>query len=273
VQALIQQVRAWWNDGPCGSTHGRADEGSPQYFENIRRHRYFVESHIPDAAQFDRWAGKDVLEVGCGLGTDLLEFARAGARVSGVDLTPRSIRMARRRFDLEGRAADLRTADGRALPFADASFDLVWCFGVIHHSPEPERIVAEIRRVLRPAGRVVAMLYHRRSFRVAYDMLWRHGVLRGGLLRRSPSALVAHLSEARRDCPIVRLYSRREAVRLFGDFSDVSLEARYLHRFAEGPYRRGEFRPRPLYRALPGPAWRALERVAGWHLLIRGEKP
>ena len=258
----MQSVIEYWNAGPCGSTHGRAEEGSAEYFENIRRQRYFVEDHIPRVARFEAWAGKDVLEVGCGLGTDLMEFK--GARAVGVDLTPRAVALARRR------GADARVADARSLPFPDASFDLVYSFGVIHHSPEPEKIVAEIWRVLRPGGTVIAMLYNRRSFRVIYDIVWRHGVLRAGLLRRTPSELVAHLCEARRGCPVVKLYSRREAAQLFGN---VTVEAAYVHRFAEEPYRRGEFRQRWLYRLLPGFAWGALERVAGWHLIIRGTKP
>ena len=81
-------VREWWNARPCGSRVSDEEIGSKAFFEEVEQHRYLQEYHIPKIANFQDWKGKEVLEIGCGLGTDLLQFARAGARVTGIDLTP-----------------------------------------------------------------------------------------------------------------------------------------------------------------------------------------
>ena len=96
------QVREWWNARPCGSRVSDEEIGSKAFFEEVERHRYLQEYHIPKIANFQDWQGKEVLEIGCGLGTDLLQFARAGARVTGIDLTPRSVELTSRRFELYG---------------------------------------------------------------------------------------------------------------------------------------------------------------------------
>jgi SAM-dependent methyltransferase len=118
--------------------------------------------------------GKDVLEVGCGSGIAVQLFAEAGAKVTAVDLTPWAVRTTQARlraFDLEG---DVREADGEDLPFADESFDLVFSWGVIHHTSNMAKALSELVRTCRPEGTIVLMLYNRRSFFfVAYRALAR----------------------------------------------------------------------------------------------------
>ena len=177
ASTLKERVRAYWEAEPCGAKTASAPYGSAEFFAQVEAERDRLEPYVHDFAQFQRWRGQDVLEVGVGLGTDLVRFARAGARVAGVDLTSAAVEAARARVGLEGLEADLRVADAEALPFDDASFDLVYCYGVLHHTPDARQAVEELRRVLRPAGEARVMLYSRRSW-LALGAWVRWGLLR-----------------------------------------------------------------------------------------------
>src|SRR5262249_29884415 len=137
---------------------------SQRFFELVEEHRYTKEWHIPAAADFAAARGLRVLEIGCGLGTDGAQFAKAGAPYTGVDLTEAAIALAQKRFQFCELPGTFRTADAENLDFADDSFDLVYSHGVLHHTPDTARAVQEVRRVLRPGGRAVVMLYHRNSY-------------------------------------------------------------------------------------------------------------
>src|SRR5437879_1070534 len=145
----IAEVRNYWNANPCNADLSQQKDRR-RYFEEISRKRFQRRDwHVPLVARFDSFRGKDVLEIGCGIATDGLEFARNGANYIGVDLTPQSIELAKERFGLFGVPGKFEVANAEErLPFPDATFDHIYSFGVIHHSPVPERIVREIRRVL-----------------------------------------------------------------------------------------------------------------------------
>jgi SAM-dependent methyltransferase len=182
-ESLKAHVRSFWNARPCGTQFTRLGWGTPDFFADVERMRYATHPFLREVAEFDAFAGKQLLEVGCGLGTDLIQFARAGAHVTGVDLTPRSIELVTRRFSLEGLPVDARVADAEALPFADGTFDVVYSFGVLHHTPNTQRAIDEVHRVLKPNGRAIVMLYHLRSLRVVVGSAL-HGVRQ--LIRRDP---------------------------------------------------------------------------------------
>ncbi len=163
---LNDEVQSFWEQGPCGSGQAIVGELKPlskDWFEKIESHRYQVEPFIHSIAQFTRHRGKKILEVGVGAGTDHLQWARAGAECFGVDLTEAAIETTKARFNLYGFNSKLQRLDAETLPFLDNSFDLVYSWGVIHHSESPETIIKEIRRILRPGGTFVGMLYGRRS--------------------------------------------------------------------------------------------------------------
>jgi SAM-dependent methyltransferase len=171
-------------------------EGSREWFAEIDRrfHRAAFTAHGdggPDAAPFGRYLtaagvqGADVLEIGCGMGTHTQLLAQAGARLVAIDLTRQAVEMTQRRCALLGLGADVLRGDAESLPFADASFDLVWTWGVLHHSSSFERCLAEVTRVLRPGGRLFMMVYHRRSLIYHVHNVLIRGILRGGRLRKS----------------------------------------------------------------------------------------
>src|SRR4051812_38474303 len=138
---LKDRVRSFWQANPCGVKFADAEPGTRLFYERVEEHRYGKEWHIPAAADFAGARGLRVLEIGCGLGTDGAQFARAGADYTGVDLTESAVELARRRFELFELAGRFEVADAEGLEFADESFDVVYSHGVLHHTPDAERAV------------------------------------------------------------------------------------------------------------------------------------
>ncbi len=186
------QVRSFWNRTPCGSWDATAPEGTREYYEQIEARRYELEPFIRRYADFESTRGLSVLEIGVGLGTDHAQFARAGAELNGVDLTERSIELTAARFRLEGLESSLQVADAESLPFADATFDVVYSWGVLHHSPDTRHAIAEAVRVLRPGGRICVMVYSRHAW-VPYGLWVRHGPLSRRPFRSLRDVLFNHM--------------------------------------------------------------------------------
>src|SRR5919106_2012847 len=149
----IVRVRDFWNSRPCNIRHSPKPVGEQEYFDEVEARKYFVEPHIPRFAEFPRWTGKRVLEVGCGIGTDTINFARAGAEVTAVDLSERSLEIAQKRaqvYGLNNITFVQSNVEDLTQSIAASLFDLVYSFGVIHHTPHPERALSQISAVLRP---------------------------------------------------------------------------------------------------------------------------
>jgi ubiquinone/menaquinone biosynthesis C-methylase UbiE len=258
---LKERVRAFWQANPCGTKFADAPPGTRRFFELVEEHRYQKEWHIPEAAGFASAQGLKVLEIGCGLGTDGAQFAAAGADYTGVDLTDAAIELAQRRFELFDLQGKFHTADAEKLEFTDDAFDLVYSHGVLHHTPDIERAVGEIHRVLKPGGRAMVMLYHRDSYnyRINISLLRRAGAQllrldRGvGLVHRltgeSVESLRQHAAQLRQNRgdylrseeflsqntdgagnPLARVYSRADALELFKGFARVELRTYFLNK-------------------------------------------
>src|SRR5512133_1556477 len=152
----VEQVRSYWDKRPCNIRHSPRPVGSREYFDEVESRKYFVEPHIPVFAEFERWAGKRVLEVGCGIGTDSINFARAGAHLTAVDLSGESLRVAKQRAEVMGVADRIRFVQANAEELTSVidgePFDLVYSFGVVHHTPHPERALAEMRMLTARGG-------------------------------------------------------------------------------------------------------------------------
>jgi SAM-dependent methyltransferase len=236
MTSLNDQVRAFWEQGACGTDAVPAlplEKHSRAWFEAIEENRYRLEPFIHGFAQFTRHHGKKMLEVGVGAGTDHLQWARAGCACHGVDLTQEAIDTTAARFRLYGFASELRRLDAERLPFEDASFDLVYSWGVIHHAERPEAIIAEIHRVLRPGGLFLGMLYNRRAL-VTLRLWARRGLLAGRPWRSFRDVLWHHLESVG-----TKAYTGAEIATLFGRFAQVEskpvltpYDLRYLPRWA-----------------------------------------
>ena len=186
------RVKSFWEEEPCGVVHAEAPEGTPEFYEQIERTRDELEPFIGEFADFEGARGKRLLEIGVGAGTDFIRFVRAEAIATGVDLTEHAVELVRRRVELEGFRAELLTADAENLPFEDATFDRVYSWGVLHHTPDTTRSVREAIRVLRPGGELCVMLYARHSW-VAYGLWVRHALLAGKLRQSLADILSAHM--------------------------------------------------------------------------------
>jgi ubiquinone/menaquinone biosynthesis C-methylase UbiE len=217
--SMKERVREHWDAEPCGTGLATAPALSAEYFEQLRVIRYHREPEILAFADFVRARGKRVLEVGVGAGADFAEWCRAGAEAHGVDLTPAGISQTRARLSAEGlKAGSLRVADAEALPFEDGMFDIAYSWGVIHHSPDTNRALAEMVRVTRAGGTLKLMLYHLNS-PVAWYKWARHAAWRG---RGRRWALAHHL-----ESPGTKAYTFAEIRQMCAtqDVSVVTLRA------------------------------------------------
>ena len=216
---LKEQVRDFWNDASCGEVYADGVTRREQ-LEAQARVRYCLEPYIESFARFPEAGGRAVLEVGVGMGADHLRWAQAGPRfLVGIDLTPRAVDHTRFRMLAAGVRPRLVVADSETLPFASACFDLVYSWGVIHHTPDTPAAVREIYRVLKPGGIARVMIYHSRSIAVA--LLWARHALARGRLRRSVADVLAHHLES----PGTTAYTIAEARTLFRQFRSADVRS------------------------------------------------
>jgi ubiquinone/menaquinone biosynthesis C-methylase UbiE len=291
METNISNVKTFWDSSPCQSELSQAKDRR-RYFEEISRKRFHGrEWHVPTVARFDAFRGKSVVEIGCGVGTDGIEFARNGANYTGIDLTPNSVELTRERFQVFGVPGRFEVANAEeGLPFPDASVDHVYSFGVIHHSPAPEKIVREIYRILKSGGTFTVMLYNRNSINYYVEIMFLRRLFRWCLLPAFMPGLAATVTgfdrwklEGHREilkkkitkeqwismntdgpfCPLARVYSQREAAVLFKDFESVRQE---VWEFNVDHW--------PLIRkVIPDSVAKWIGRQWGWHRMIYGQKP
>ncbi len=216
MNSLKDQVRQFWDNESCGEVYAHGASATERMREQARR-RYELEPYIPSFAKFEAGLGQSVLEIGVGMGADHLEWAKASPHtLAGVDLTSRAIEWTRSRLNAEGFDSDLRECDAEALPFADSSFDCVYSWGVIHHSPDIRAAIREIHRVLKVGGVARVMIYHSRS--LVGILLWT----RYALLAGKPKDTLTKIYAEQLESPGTKAYSSAEAKALFAEFSSVA---------------------------------------------------
>jgi SAM-dependent methyltransferase len=222
VNGATHNVHDFWNDASCGEELYLAGSDRDGYTAQMRK-RYELEPFLTAFARPEEALGLDVLEIGVGLGADHQLFAQAGARLSGIDLTGRAVAHARKRLALFGLESNLKVADAESLPFAAESFDLVYSWGVLHHSTDTPRAIDEAWRVIRKGGQARIMIYHKRSL-VGYMLWFRYGLLSGRPWRSLNDIYNNHL-----ESPGTKAYTVDEARRLFGRFSEVRISTILTH--------------------------------------------
>jgi SAM-dependent methyltransferase len=228
--AWKDRSRKQWSADPCGSTTVKTTFGTKEYFEELERVRYQeYASWMKEDIGFDRHAGERLLEVGVGMGSDHAQWARGGAVCTGIDLTPKCIEITKQRFELYGLRSDLRVMDAEKLDFPSESFDLVYSFGVLHHTPGTQEAIDEIHRVLKPGGRAIVMLYHRDSLHV---MKLAMSGIEGAFAEKSLHDMLGEGEAAvdRKALPLTKIYSRSEAMFLFRRFQKADNIVRQLNR-------------------------------------------
>ncbi len=252
-----EKVKAFWDSQPCGTRDIPHPEGSVAWFDAITRKRYKLEPFISKYARFDQWYDKKVLEIGCGVGTDLFQFVKAEAKAVGIDLSPRSVSVTKQRFQISRAEAGILIADAENLPFKDNEFDLAYSWGVLHHTPNPEKAVQEIYRVTRPGGQICVMLYHR------YSLVALQLYLRFGLFSFKPFRSLKEIISLHQESPGTKAYTITEARQMFSMFKPVEIE------IVLTPYDLRYWRDRYL------PRWvgKLVPEYLGWFIIIQGQKP
>jgi 2-polyprenyl-3-methyl-5-hydroxy-6-metoxy-1,4-benzoquinol methylase len=291
-RTTIDKVQSYWSGQPCGADQS-AERDRQRYFAEIERRRYAAESHILEEEGFDRFRDKKVLEIGCGLGTDGVRFARNGADYTGINVDSGSAELARERFALEGLRGTILQMNAEYMTFADGLFDHVYSFGVIHHSPNTQAIIREMYRVLRPGGTITVMVYNRSSINYWFEIMFLRKIFRLALLppgspeflgrflgldeeklRRHREIFLSESMTRERwvsintdgpDCPLAKVYGAREASEMFfaEGFREFTTYVRYFQTDHYG------YAGRMIPRAFA----RFLGRVAGWHRYIKAVKP
>ena len=268
----VDAVRTYWDRRPCNIRHSPKPVGTREYFDEVEARKYFVEPHIPRFAQFECWRGKKVLEIGCGIGTDTTNFARHGASVTAVDLSLQSLELAKKRIATYGFEDQVRLYAGSAEELSSfvpvEPYDLIYSFGVIHHTPHPERVMEQVRSYAKPGTVVKLMVYYRHSWKVFWVLM---GYGKGRFWRLKE--LVAEHSEAQTGCPVTYTYSREEGRRLIESSGFHQTEAFVDHIF---PYRIPEYVKYEYKKAwpwnwTPSQATRWMEQHFGWHLCLTAE--
>lgn len=289
--ALKDQIRNWWAGAPMtyGEQHGstdyvradgvieRVELGSKRFFElaDERFYGWNTPLHTEHGRfarifPYDRYRGRNVLEIGCGMGCMAMNWALNGARVTAVDLNPVAIAQTRQRFAVHQLDGTVREADAEALPFADASFDFVYSWGVLHHTPQTAGALKEVHRVLKPGGEVGVMLYHRKSLLYRYTIAFIEGWLNMERDFVDELRLASRYGDGGREegnphtWPVTRREVREQ---LFAPFEDIAIETL------------GTDIPDLLNALLPhwadrfSPAMKAaLARRLGWSLWITARK-
>ena len=250
----IETVKAFWDARPCNIRHSKREVGSREYFDEVETRRYMVEPHIPEFAGFEHWQGRHVLEIGCGIGTDTIRFARSGARVTAVELSTESLAVARKRaevYGLDGRIEFFQAnAEDLTSVLPVRRYDLVYSFGVIHHTPHPERAMAEIRKFMDPRSELRMMIYAKDS--------WKRIMIDAGFDQ----------PEAQFGCPVAWTYTLEEARRLLSGFQVLAMTQAHIFPFNIEKYVKHEYELQPWFAAMPQEMFRALAASLGWHLLI-----
>jgi len=252
MKATIEDVKQFWNDRPCNVRHSSKEVGTKEYFDEVARKKFTAEPHIKFFSQFPKWYGKKVLEIGCGLGTVGLNFAAFGADYTGVELSKESIKLTQKRFDIYDQSGNFYCGNAEELSsFVPVeTYDLVYSFGVIHHSPHPEKIISEIKNYMNENSVLKIMLYAKDS--------WKNYMIDAGLDQ----------PEAQYGCPIANTYTKEEVVELLDGYEVLSIEQDHIFPYQIEPYKKGEYLKQPWFAEMPDEMFGILEKKLGWHLLI-----
>jgi ubiquinone/menaquinone biosynthesis C-methylase UbiE len=265
----LSAVRDYWDKRPCNIRHSPKPVGSKEYFQEVRARKYFVEPHIPAFAEYGRWQGKKVLEIGCGIGTDTSRFAEAGANVTAVDLSPASLEVAKQAVQAWGVAERVTFYQANAeelqatLPVE--SYDLIYSFGVLHHTPHPEAAFAQLRNYAKPGTELRIMMYYRWSWKVFWILAQE------GFRFWDADKLIAKHSEAQTGCPVTYSYSHASLKKLVEahGFKVMDQEVHHIFPWRIPDYVQYRYVKEWYWAWMPQPLFHVLERLFGWHLCMK----
>ena len=251
--SLITAISTYWDEHIHDLEIATHSIGTVEFFQELDEYRFDKLRYLPQVVDFAAYKGKHVLEVGCGVGIDLARFAKAGAQVAGVDLSATAVHLAQQNFQQQGLATDFCVMNGEALQLADNSFDVVYAHGVLQYTANPQQMVNELHRVLRPGGQAIFMVYNTYSWLMALSKLMQ-------------------VELEHEDAPVIRTFSSKEFKQMLRPFAKVQIiperfpvPTRLHHGLKATLYNKvfvGTFNVLP----------RAWVRPFGWHLMAFAHK-
>lgn len=246
----MQQVIDYWDKQPCNIKHSNKEIGTMAYFEEVSQRKYFVESHIPAFADFESYKNKRVLEIGCGIGTAAISFLQAGAIYTGIDISKKSIEIAKQRLQLYGHSPEC-VKEGNIEEYEDdTKYDLVYSFGVLHHTLDINKSVDIIKNLLVPNGTFKLMLYAKNS--------WKYFKIVEGLDQY----------EAQSGVPIANVYTKDEIFDLLKNYTDIEIVQDHIFPYKIDKYKQYIYEKEDYFSAMPDDLFRCLEKNLGFHLCI-----
>ena len=247
--ATLEAIEQYWNERIHDLEIARHPVGTEGFFKDLEEYRFDKLDYLPKVVDFSGYRGKDILEVGCGVGIDLVKFAKGGARVTGVDLAEKSIELAKRNFAFNGVEGDLIVMNGEQLNFDDNIFDAVYAHGVLQYTADDEKMIGEIFRVLKPGGEAIVMVYNKYSWLNLMSKLFKTEL-------------------EHEDAPVLNKYSIRQVRKMFHKFPKVKIvperfpRRTRLHHGLKAKMFNDLFVP--LFNIIP----RSIVRPMGWHIMI-----
>ena len=264
--ATIEDVKSYWDKRPCNINHSNKEIGTKDYFDDVAERKYKVEPHILKFAAFEKYKNKKVLEVGCGIGTAAVSFIENGACYTGLDISETSINIAKTRlgvYDLPGQLLveniENYTVDGPSGPLRDdskpssyggESFDLVYSFGVLHHTPDIRKSIKNIHSLLKEGGEFKLMLYAKNSLKMFK--------IKDGLDQY----------EAQSNVPIANTYTNEDIYELLKEFKNIDIVQTHIFPYKIDSYKNYKYIKEDYFESMPSSLFNCLEKNLGWHLCI-----
>lgn len=265
----IETVREFWDRRPCNIKHSDKQTNTKEFFDEVEKKKYFVEPHIPKFAEFSKYKDKKVLEIGCGIGTDSINFARAGAKLTIVELSSISLEITKKRFEIFNLTADFYLGNSEELSsfLPMDKYDLVYSFGVIHHTPYPEKAIGEIKKYMNPGSELKLMLYSKFSYKLIWIMKktnqWDFSKM---------DELIAMYSEAQTGCPVTYTFTFDDIRELLSGFRIEEMYKAHIFPYKIEPYKKHQYILDDCFKNMNKHDLEKMEKDLGWHTLIRAIK-
>ena len=268
-------VKAFWDSSPCNIRHSQKTLGSVEYFQEVSEKKFKAEPHIIKFLETQKWEGKQVLDAGCGLGTISQEFINCGATVTCIDFSEESLKLAKMRFSVFGLEDKVTAFPANIETIAEdhpeihEKFDLVWSFGVVHHTPNPSRAIEQLYQLCKPGGTIKLMLYSLISWK-AFNAMHESGTWEMSTLKET----IRVNAEAQYGCPVAYVYSFDDIRKLLEPvgFEIVSLEKDHIFTWDVEEYKKGNWVKSKEWQGVSNEELYKYEKELGWHTLVTAVK-